>query len=156
MPPCTTHPMRSSCILGQFAVATCATASASSCVALHRRVYTTCADMKGCLKPYSIPVALLKAGQHCQLTPPDVEDPQLRPVTLDKLLDTRYAQLAAAAGMRRECHGLHLVKHCLLRGVRPQCSTHEISSSCNLGQRAAARCATASASSLMPLHGWAC
>jgi hypothetical protein len=33
--------------------------------------------------------------------PPDVEEPQLRPVTLDQLLGTRFAQLVEAAGMRR-------------------------------------------------------
>jgi hypothetical protein len=49
------------------------------------------ADMRRVFEPYPIPAALLKAGQHRRHTPPDVEEPQLRPVTLDQLLCIRGA-----------------------------------------------------------------
>jgi hypothetical protein len=65
------------------------------------------------LQPYSAPVALLGAGQHSQPTPPDDENPQLRPVTLDKLLSRPCIQLIVTAEGRREGGWLHMVKHSL-------------------------------------------
>ena len=56
----------------------------------------------------------MNAEQHHRPTPPDVEHPQLRPVTLDQLLGTRCAQLVIAAGMRGKGGSLNLVKHSLL------------------------------------------
>jgi hypothetical protein len=46
------------------------------------------ADMRRVFEPYPIPAVLLKAGQHCRPTSPDVDEPQLRPVTFDQLLCT--------------------------------------------------------------------
>jgi len=147
---CNTHEMSSSCNFGHRPVAMWAAPFAPVSFSLHGHSSKIPRDD---FMPCHPRGAQLNAEQHWLRTPPKIQNAQLRPITLDQLINSHCTKLVVAAKgnvagvkllvMSNVCWTLHA----------PLCNTHEMFSSCNCGHRPVAMWAAPSAPTLFQLHG---
>jgi hypothetical protein len=97
--------------------------------------------------------AQLNAEQHWLPSPPNLQDAQLRPVSLDQLLSPCYTQLVVAAKGNVAGVVLLVMSNVCLTLHAPLCDTHEMSSFCNFGHRPVAMWAAPSVPTSFKLHG---
>ena len=122
-PLCDTHEMSSSCNFGHRPVAMWAAPSAPTSFRLHGHSSKISRDDFMPCHPCG---AQLNAEQHWSPNPPYVQDAQLRPVSLDQLLNARCTKLVVAAEGNMAGVKLLVMSNVCFTLNTPFCNTHEM------------------------------
>ena len=129
---CNTHEMSSSCNSGHRPCAMCAAPSAPTSFRLHGHSSKISRDD---FMPCHRRGAQLNAEQHWLPSSPNLQDAQLRPVSLDQLLSSRCTQVIVAAEGNVAGIMLLVMSNVCLTLHAPLCNTHEMFNACNFGHR---------------------